>query len=143
MFSIHANECEVSSVHKVLVRVHLQQRLPDMGASCLRAARADWEGRMTRRYGEMILVAQHTGNNHPRCFIWRGSTYRVVAVLATWHLRDRWWKPASQGYDDAPGPAVDQESDRHYYRLDCSPGLLCDLYFDAASDRWILDRVYD
>jgi hypothetical protein len=114
-----------------------------MDANRHRLARADPEGRMTRRYGEMILVAQHTDNNHPRCFIWRGSTYRVVAVLATWHLRDRWWKPVSQGYAGTSRPVVDQESDRHYYRLDCSPELLCDVYFDAASDRWILDRVYD
>ncbi len=107
---------------------------------------------MTRRYGDLILVAQHSGTSHPRCFIWRGITYQVVAVLATWHLRDRWWNPTPQGASGGigtSGPLVtreegaDFESDRHYYRLDCSPGLLCDLYFDAACDRWILDRVFD
>ncbi len=36
-----------------------------------------------------------------------------------------------------------RESDPHYFRLDCSPRLLCDLYFDVAVDRWILDRVFD
>jgi hypothetical protein len=98
---------------------------------------------MTRRYGELILVAQHTYSDHPRCVIWRGTTYRVVAVLATWHLQDRWWEPISQEGAHSSTPLKNQESDRHYYRLDCSPGLLCELYFDAASDRWILDRVYD
>lgn len=98
---------------------------------------------MTRRYGELILVAQRTNSDHPRCFIWRGTTYRVLAVLATWHLQDRWWKPASEGNADSSKPLEDQESDRYYFRLDCSPGLLCELYFDAACDRWILDRVYD
>jgi hypothetical protein len=97
---------------------------------------------MTRRYGEPILVAQHTYVNHPRCFIWRGTTYHVLAVLATWHLMDRWWKPAPEG-NVSSGAKEEKESDRHYFRLDCSPGLLCELYFDAASDRWILDRVYD
>lgn len=107
---------------------------------------------MTRRYGDFILVAQQTGTSYPRCFIWRGITYRVVAILATWHLRDRWWNPAPQGADRSTHSSgslatqderADLESDRHYFRLDCSPGLLCDLYFDAAVDRWILDRVFD
>jgi hypothetical protein len=98
---------------------------------------------MTRHYGELILVAQHSYSTHPRCFVWRGTTYRVLEVLATWHLQDRWWNPASQGDADTSTHGEDLESDRHYYRLDCSPGLLCDLHFDAACDRWILDRVYD
>ena len=33
---------------------------------------------MTRWYGETILVAQHTYNDHPRCFIWRGTTYVLL-----------------------------------------------------------------
>ena len=98
---------------------------------------------MTRHYGEQILVAQHTYVSHPRCFIWRGITYHVLEVLATWHLMDRWWNPGPEGYADVSGAREDHESDRHYYRLECSPGLLCELYFDTVSDRWILDRVYD
>jgi len=94
---------------------------------------------MTRRYGDMIVVAQHH-NDQPRCFIWRGTTYRVQAILATWHLRDRWWETTTAGYT---GTHAVPESDRHYYRLECSPELQCELYYDAASDRWILDRVYD
>ncbi|MGO8949753.1 MAG: DUF6504 family protein [Ktedonobacterales bacterium] len=94
-------------------------------------------------YSELILVARHSSSSHPRCFIWRGTTYRVVAVLDMWHVRDRWWKPVSQESGGFVGPTHDHESDRHYFRLDCSPGLLCDLYFDAACEHWILDRVYD
>ena len=30
-----------------------------------------------------------------------------------------------------------------YYRLDCSGDLQCDVYFDAATGVWILDRVHD
>ena len=98
---------------------------------------------MTRRYGELILVAQHSHVNHPRCSIWRGTIYRVRAVLATWHLMDRWWTPVPEGNADSSRLGEDKESDRHYFRLECSPGLLCDLYFDAAPDRWILDWVFD
>ena len=93
---------------------------------------------MTKRYGDPILVAHQ--NDQLRCFIWRGTTYHVEAVLAIWHLRDRWWEGRIRGYT-TPQTAI--ESDRHYYRLDCSPELLCEIYFDAASDGWILDRVYD
>ena len=45
---------------------------------------------MTRLYGDLLLVAEHADS--PRCFIWHGMTYRVQEVLATWHLRDRWWE---------------------------------------------------
>jgi hypothetical protein len=34
-------------------------------------------------------------------------------------------------------------SDRYYYRLRCVEGLLCEVYWDAASDAWTLDRVLD
>ncbi len=94
---------------------------------------------MTRRYGDPILVAESSGNQ-PRCFIWRGTTYRVQAVLAMWHLRDRWWEGKSFRHT---GSELALESDRQYYRLECSPDLLCEIYFDTVRDGWILDRVYD
>ena len=94
---------------------------------------------MTKRYGDPILVAV-SSSDQPRCFIWRGTSYRVKEVLAMWHLRDRWWEATSDGHAGASRAVA---SDRQYYRLDCSPSLLCDLYFDAASKSWILDRVYD
>ena len=97
---------------------------------------------MTRRYGDTIVVAQYH-NDQPRCFIWRGTTYRVQAILARWHLRDRWWQTTSAGRAGSHGRPESAESDRQYYRLECVPELLCDLYFDAASNRWTLDCVYD
>lgn len=95
---------------------------------------------MTRRYGDLILVAE-SAYNQPRCFIWRGITYRVREVLAMWHLRDRWWEGKTRRH---PGSQPrERESDRQYYRLDCVPELLCEIYFDSVSERWTLDRVYD
>jgi hypothetical protein len=94
---------------------------------------------MTKRYGDPILVAEYH-YKQPRCFIWRGTTYRVKEVLATWHLQDRWWDPKPSEHF---GSSIATASDRHYYRLECSPSLLCELYFDAASETWTLDRVYD
>ncbi len=97
---------------------------------------------MTRRYGDLILVAQHH-DNQPRCFIWHGTTYRVQSVLAMWHLQDRWWEPIPSGQASSHEALEATASDRHYYRLECLPGLVCEIYFDSASDRWVLDRVYD
>lgn len=93
---------------------------------------------MSRLYGDLVLVAQN--GDQPRCFMWRGLTYRVREVLATWHLQDRWWERTGSG---SSTPAAALETDRHYFRLDCAPDLQCELYYDAASDRWVLERVYD
>jgi hypothetical protein len=87
---------------------------------------------VTRRYSQPIQAQVYCGR--PLSFIWRGTCYQVYAILATWHLQDRWW---------ADGGEEGAESDRTYYRLDCSGGLQCDVYFDAAIGVWILDRVHD
>lgn len=73
---------------------------------------------------------------HPAQFVWRDATYVVQEVLVGWHLRDRWWENMRDGCGSGA-------SDRHYYRLRCTDGLLCEVYYDAASDYWVLDRVHD
>jgi len=90
---------------------------------------------MTRRYGHPIAVTCAAGQ--PRRFTWRGLTYTVAEIYATWHLRDRWWVQPSEQLPAAP------ESDRLYYRVRCREGLLCDLYHDTARGAWVLDRVHD
>jgi hypothetical protein len=62
--------------------------------------------------------------------------YRVLEVLATWHLRDRWWEQPEEA-------STVGASDRFYYRALCAGDFICDVYYDAASARWILDRVHD
>jgi hypothetical protein len=94
---------------------------------------------MTKRYGDLIVVAEYH-DKQPRCFIWRGTTYHVQEVLGMWHLQDRWWEEQIRGHGDMQAAG---ESNRHYYRLECSPELLCEIYFDATSNDWILDRIYD
>jgi|GEM_PF-851048 hypothetical protein len=117
---------------------------------------------MTRCYRHPIRV--HLKNDQPYRFTWRDTTYRVRTILAVWHLRDRWWFSTTQTSSaslassasqmtpvtSTPGKQQNsqksqecQESDRLYYRLDCSPDLQCELYHDRASGLWILDRVYD
>ncbi len=101
---------------------------------------------MAHRYGQPVAVAAIGGQ--PVAFTWRGVEYAVRDVLATWHLRDRWWEPAppsapSAGESSARTGARTGASDRHYYRVRSAGEQIFDLYHDAAVDRWVLDRVYD
>jgi hypothetical protein len=88
---------------------------------------------MAHRYRHPIQVSCEAGQ--PQRFTWRGSTYTIAEILTTWHLRDRWW---AQPGDNSPEP-----SDRYYYRIECTDGLLCELYHDVVCDAWVLDRVHD
>lgn len=95
---------------------------------------------MTRRYGQVIAV---TSTGHaPTGFRWNGVAYRVVEVLATWHLRDRWWETGTAG-EAVAGASILPASDRHYWRVRCASGLICEVYHDMVSDAWVLDCVYD
>lgn len=90
---------------------------------------------MTRHYGHVIEMRQDPEKGIPLRFVWRDVSYRIRAVWATWHLRDRWWAGGEAGMPPA--------SDRRYYRVLCTNGLQCDLYHDAVTDTWVLDRVHD
>ncbi len=125
---------------------------------------------MTRQYRLPITVVLRPDGT-PAGIIWRAVIYSVIEVLSRWHLRDRWWaqSPAAserpQGrsartvaplrdiQDARADPAMwegwetprsgTSASDRYYYRLRCTRDLLCDVYWDAATNAWILDRVWD
>jgi hypothetical protein len=86
---------------------------------------------MTHQYLHPIKMVHRAGQ--PARFTWREREYTVEEILLCWRLRDRWW--------EAPGPGG--ASDRRYYRMRCREGLLCDVYYDVASDIWVLDRVFD
>src|SRR5262245_35231382 len=48
---------------------------------------------MAHRYGREIQVVRGAAaTGQPSAFAWQGAIYRVEEVLATWHLRDRWWQ---------------------------------------------------
>jgi hypothetical protein len=68
---------------------------------------------MTRRYGQSIQA--QVANGRIYSFKWRGIRYCVYEVLATWHLRDRWWTHLVK--------KLKKSSNRAYYRLDCSGDL--------------------
>lgn len=93
----------------------------------------------------------------PMRFVWRERPYQVRAVLARWHLRDRWWATAAEagaiageiaagGTGEAPARQL-PATNRFYWRLHCaspsSPMVFCIVYYDAASVAWRLERDYD
>jgi hypothetical protein len=53
---------------------------------------------------------------------------RVAAIYERWRLSDEWW-----------GKKVE----RDYFRVMTSAGSVFDIYRDAASNRWYLDRIHD
>ena len=87
---------------------------------------------MTHRYLQPVSVSLTAGRLS--AFSWRGVHYPVAEVLATWHLRDRWWEPPT-----SPRGA----SDRQYYRVRTEDHQVFELYVEAASGQWILDCVHD
>jgi hypothetical protein len=94
---------------------------------------------MAHHYGLPIRVTLDE-HRQPISFVWRGEVLQVVAILATWRLRDRWWvSPTAVALGLASKPA----SDRYYYRVEC-PGLAYyEIYYDAAVNWWVLDREID
>jgi hypothetical protein len=86
---------------------------------------------MAHRYGQPIQMRLTAGE--PSAFVWRGVRYRIMETLSTWRLRDRWWEAAAGG----------GASDRHYYRVRCAGEQFFDVYYDAATDCWVMDRAHD
>jgi hypothetical protein len=53
---------------------------------------------------------------------------RVTAIYEQWKLADQWWG---------------QEIERHYFRVETSGGIVCDIYRDTGGDRWYLSKIHD
>jgi len=115
---------------------------------------------MAHRYGEVVLIRRARSgkaagmDGAPAAFVWRGVWYQVDETLATWRLRDRWWAaPAADvaesagvaGWGAPPADAL-PPTDRVYYRVRCvdpEGEQIFDLYYDAATGQWVLDRAHD
>lgn len=94
---------------------------------------------MAHRYGQPVPVI--LAGDRPSSFEWHGAHYRVAEVLATWHLRDRWWARGSAA--PTADSAAATASDRHYYRVRCADEQVFDLYHDVERALWVLDRAHD
>jgi hypothetical protein len=80
----------------------------------------------------------------PYALVWRGVRYKVLHINEPWRLQDRWWVSAAEA-DRNGGQGY---SDRTYYRLQCQEAgadwdLWCEVYYDAAANVWVMERVLD
>lgn len=108
---------------------------------------------MAHRYGHLLPVVETEDTEAlvPVSFTWRGTRYRVQSILATWHLRDRWWEAGQEGALSSVSSvssvsSARTPSDRTYYRVLCTGALgtgVFELYRDATAGRWVLDRALD
>ncbi len=100
---------------------------------------------MTHVYYHPIRVTLADGK--PATIHWRGLTYRVLEVNEPWRLMDRWWEQHSvRGAGGKDRKDHKGRSERTYYRLRCASAhedLVCDIYYEAIGEVWILERVYD
>jgi hypothetical protein len=93
---------------------------------------------VTHRYGLPIAVKTDEQGS-PVSFEWRHATYVVEEIIGTWHVRDRWWvsrAAADLGLEKYP-------SDRYYFRVQLPGSAFFEIYYDAAVNDWILDRILD
>jgi hypothetical protein len=86
---------------------------------------------MTKRYSETIDVTLDPEDQAPEAFEWRGSAYRVRAVLGHWREDAGYWVGGGVEIPQRDLWRVDTGQAGGVYELVCEQG------------RWRLDRVWD
>ena len=77
----------------------------------------------------------HSQGQWPQRIEWRGRSFAVVEVLATWCIEGRWWQDPSRG-----------GARRRYFRLHLQTahrGEFCVEVFRTGTGEWMLWRVTD
>jgi hypothetical protein len=93
---------------------------------------------MSKRYREPVEVAtiETPDGPEPAAFLWRGASYRVLAVLGHWR--------EDAGYWSGGGVEVPQ---RDLWRVEARHGApasgVYELVHEHEHERWRLDRVWD
>lgn len=88
---------------------------------------------MSKRYREAVEV-EPGDRGAPASFRWRGSTYRVLAVLGHWREDAGWW--------EGGGMAVPQ---RDLWRVEARNGRPASGVYELVAEDggWRLGRVWD
>jgi hypothetical protein len=92
---------------------------------------------MTKRYSEAVDVTLDVEERAPEAFVWRGSAYRVRAVLGHWREDAGYWSGAAMEIPQRDlwrveaGRAARARAQPGVYELVCEDGS------------WRLDRVWD
>ncbi|MCO5193075.1 MAG: hypothetical protein M9930_07265 [Anaerolineae bacterium] len=61
-------------------------------------------------------------------FVWRGQAYVIDAIVKSWRIEHGWWEMQTQ---------------REYYKVRTTSGLLLTLYHDQHNDKWLVERIYN
>lgn len=89
-------------------------------------------------YGEPIAVTVQDGR--PLRFIWRERLYTVLVRHEHWVVSREWWQ--------RDNPDTDMPPEREFWRVEAKlggdvPPAVYELRRDAATDDWLLVRVWD
>jgi hypothetical protein len=92
-----------------------------------------WSG-MSKRYREQVHVTDGADGDTPVAFLWRGSHYRVLAVLGHWREDAGYW---SGGEIEIP--------QRDLWRVEAGRGTRAAGVYELVREAgtWRLDRVWD
>lgn len=82
-----------------------------------------------KRRDEVIDVVWDGAKRSPAAFVWRGTRYRVDALVQTWMVERRWWDPRHR-------------VSRRCFRV-LARGGLYDVAYDRLSGVWLLAGVID
>ncbi|QXJ21071.1 nucleotidyltransferase [Actinomadura graeca] len=91
---------------------------------------------MTRVFGDPVDVWVSDGR--PVRFVWRGRLHTVRRVLEHWVTTRDWWRERH--------PDGEATGEREFWRVEAGPDREIGVYelrYDAASETWLLSRVWD
>lgn len=61
-------------------------------------------------------------------FVWQGQEHMIAAIIKTWRVEHGWWEVQTQ---------------RDYYKVRTTSGLLLTIYHDQANGKWLVERIYN
>jgi hypothetical protein len=85
---------------------------------------------MTRLWAGGEPLNTWGGEETPKGFDWRGTSHRIQELCNRWQVHTRWW--------DTEGTIW-----RQYLKVATDTGLLCRIYRDLLTGRWVMARLYD
>ena len=66
----------------------------------------------------------------PDGFYWHHVPQQLLDVCNRWKIHTRWWEPGQTVW-------------REYWKVVTAAGMLCLIYRDVLTGKWLLTRVYD
>jgi len=74
------------------------------------------------------LQVAESDAREPLTIVYAESERKVEGILCRWRMCQEWWK---------------RPAERDYFRVKLEGGIVCEVFRDASSGCWQLQRVYD